>query len=401
MGGRQIAGPEGGGGGGGVSGITTVTSTDGSITVTNPGGPTTNLKANGTFGEDTVLQKNNAAATLKNILELIAAYTNNATGVEASKWTIKVLQAGAQVAAQVIAGLGTLFPAGTFDGTPADTVCGVAVGSVDFGMNKYIAGGQLAFSVNGRESFFLTKTSGSDGNLEIDGTFANITLGGDAGIARSVDATSSQSNLSLLGKFGSVVTDVVVGPNAALGNTDNGGFLQLPSMPGIPSGVPLLNTGKRAIAVVQTALQEQLAVCNSAGAWKVLSAIMKFSGTIFGGAGAVSSFLTDSGTALAANAADPQYTLTGIGNRIWYNLGVTVIANSTMTQAVIVTLFSGITNTGLTVSIPAGSAAGTFRADTAHFPVIAANAAFSIKMGAAAADVGHSLSVSVTVEYSL
>jgi hypothetical protein len=398
MGGHAIAGSDGGGGGGGgVSGITTITSTDGSVTLTNPTGPTTNLKVNGTFGEDTTLQKANAAATLKKILELIAAYTNNAAGVEASSWTIKVLQAGAQVAAQIIAGLGTLFPAGNFDGTPANTVCGVAVGTVDFGMNKFVGGSQLAFSVNGREAFFLTKTSGSDGNLEIDGTFANITLGGDVLVTRSVDATSSQSNLSLVGKFGSAVTDVVIGPNAVVGNGDNGGFLQLPTMAGLPTGTPLANTGKHPIVIANTANGPgELTQYDTGGVtWRAFTGVLKFSGSIIGAVGAGVSYLDDGGTGLAANQVAQKYILSNARHKRFVSIAITVITN-TLVNPVTLTLYVNGAASAFSINISVGSSFGASIS-------IQLNPGdnFDLRLDSSAGDSTHRLDCTATMEYTL
>lgn len=203
------------------------------------------------FGQDTLIQQGNAAAILKTIWEGIAAYTSSVNGAEASNYTIKVLQAGAQVNAQVIAGLGTLFPIGFYDGTPANTICGVAVGDVGTGIRKFVGGSRLAVDVLGTECAYFNPAGGNC-SLEMQGTFSSVLFGGDCSVARSVDATSAQANLSVIGKFGAAVTDVVIGADGVLANTAVGGFLQMPTCAGVPTGAPKLNVGKGAIIVGNT-----------------------------------------------------------------------------------------------------------------------------------------------------
>lgn len=225
--------------------------------------------AGGGFGEDTSIVKANAAAIDKTIWEGIASYTSSINGAEASQYQIKVLQAGAQVVAQQIGGQGTLFTAGFYDGTPANTRAAVATGDVGTGMRKYVGGSALAFSINGFEFVYLTKTSNNDGAIEIDGTFSKIVFNNDCEIGRSVDASSTQSNLQLFGKFGAGTTDVAIGPPGVLANNAVGGHLQIPTCAGVPTGILKLNTGKAGLILGNTGAVQHL-YAFFAGAWAIV-----------------------------------------------------------------------------------------------------------------------------------
>ena len=211
------------------------------------------------FGENTSILKANAAAILKTIWQGIASYISNVNGAETSQWTLNVLQAGAQVAGQVITGLGTIFPDGVFTGVIAETRASVALGVAGTGIRRFAGLNAIAFDVAGREIAYIgDDTANGTGHLRLLSTFARILLGDDCMIRRSVDTTSSQSNLELSASFAGNPTDVVIGVPGASANGANGGFLQMPTMPGIPTGAPLENTGKFCWVIANTAVAAQL-----------------------------------------------------------------------------------------------------------------------------------------------
>ncbi len=208
------------------------------------------------FGADTVIQQLNSTPALVNTLELINTLTVNTAGSETATWTIKVPSAGAQINAQVIAGTGTLFPAGT------NSVPGVQVGNTGTGMVQGTSGGDFVGLV-------------LDGSLEAYArassfilTSVSLRFGGEAShaITGIVSADSTTQNLSALPLFSGVQTDFVIGTAGANATTAVGGFLQIPTCAGTPTGTAHLNTGKAAMVLDTTA--NKLWLSSTAGTWK-------------------------------------------------------------------------------------------------------------------------------------
>jgi hypothetical protein len=125
--------------------------------------------------------------------------------------------------------------------------------------------------------------------------------------------------------------------------------------------------------------------------------IIKFSGTVVGGAGAVVSYLDDGGPGLAANQTTPIRYPTS--QRIISRLRVNSLTNSSA-NAVTCTLYKNAVATTMQVSIPAGSAANTKFVDSAHPILFADGDDFDLRLDDAA-DVGGVVNVSALLEYAL
>jgi hypothetical protein len=239
--------PIGGGSGGTVS-------VDG-VTITGNGSVGSPLVATAQFGADTKINQLNGSSISKTTWEGISAYTTNTNGAEVSNYTIKTLVGGAQVAAQVITGISTLFPAGT-NGLP-----GLAIGDTGTGLFKGTVGGDfLGFDIDGTLFAFGRVNQFIIGN--------NLYFAGTGGhtIFASISADATVQNLSAQGNFGGNQSDFVVGASAALATNATGGFLQIPTCAGTPTGTAHLNTGKAAMILDTTA--NKLWLSSTAGTWK-------------------------------------------------------------------------------------------------------------------------------------
>lgn len=121
---------------------------------------------------------------------------------------------------------------------------------------------------------------------------------------------------------------------------------------------------------------------------------IKFSGTLFGGAGATFTYVADAGDALAVNNNTKlDYPAPGV------NLSVLRVKPrvNTMTQACSVTLYKNGATTLQTVSIPAASTAVV----SIFQPIQMQDGdSFDLRIDAAAADAAHTLAISATIACS-
>lgn len=261
---------------------TTVSSVEPSTTPTSPGVSQWPARADhvhnladsiGTFGENTILEKLNGAGILKTILQLIAQYNDNTNGSEATAWLIKVLQAGAQVNGQIITGQGTIFPAGFFDGNPANTRTSVALEDQSTGFKKEVGLSDIAAFYAGVRMIAM-----SVGMLNIPGTFAKVVVGStnDGSFERTISNDGTVANVGVVGRFGGVETNVEIGSPVLLARAATGGFLDIPVIDdsaGPPTGTPKFGPNKASLCFGRTTLN--IYAYDTIGArWLKLSAPM-------------------------------------------------------------------------------------------------------------------------------
>ena len=209
------------------------------------------------FGADVSIEQENAAGDDVRTLHLVNNFTEKAAGAEVSDWTGTVLFGGAEVQAFKFGGQGAVFPAGFFDGFPADLVAGVALGDDQTGFLKVHNPGDgldyLFAAVEGNIVWTAVyePTAGS-AVVDAPGVFGKATLGGDCFIQRVVSGDGAVANLRLQGEFSGSPTDVVIGPDGTYAISVHGGYLQVPLLDDPPTGDVHLNPGKGAVCLVRT-----------------------------------------------------------------------------------------------------------------------------------------------------
>lgn len=221
----------------------------------------------GGFGSDVIVPLKNGAGNNVNALELITALSIGAPGAETSSWTVKVLQAGAPATAAVFGGLGTLFPRGFYDGVPAHTVCGMAVGDVGTGFSKITTSYDALWSFIDGMGQTIVDGQGPSGSTRLSlagGSFPQLLLV-DGFVGRVLNNAGTLANLLLQGNFSGSQTDVVIGAAGALANNAVGGFLELSTCPGPPTGAVNQTTGKACVVVGNTGATPHLYMNMGAG----------------------------------------------------------------------------------------------------------------------------------------
>jgi hypothetical protein len=199
------------------------------------------------FGATTTIDAPNGADIERQILKLVAQYNSNTDGSEATAWLLKVLQAGAQVNGAIVTGQGTIFPAGVYDGTPANTRASVALEDQGTGFKREVGLTDIAVFYAGVRILAMKLEQ-----LNIPGTFAALTLGAtnDGSIERSINALGTVANVSVIGRFNGAITNTVIGPGGLVARGATGGFLDIPIIDdsaGGPTGVPLFGASKASI----------------------------------------------------------------------------------------------------------------------------------------------------------
>jgi hypothetical protein len=211
----------------------------------------------GGFGSDTLVTLPNASASDVNALELITTLTTNTPGVEASKWVLKLLSAGAQVTAldlrpgQLLAASGLVgAPAYSFQSFPTAGL----MASAGIGGN-----GDVRVVVNGTSLVFFDWQLG----IMTAGFGYSYMIGIDA--LRGFGQNGSGGNLYLFGD-----KNFQIGANGALNTTATVGYLEIPSCAGAPTGVPSpIGTGK--IILHYDSTNNKIYAYN--GAWKSTAAL--------------------------------------------------------------------------------------------------------------------------------
>jgi hypothetical protein len=128
---------------------------------------------------------------------------------------------------------------------------------------------------------------------------------------------------------------------------------------------------------------------------------LKFSGTLFGGAAATLTYLSDAGDALAVNNTTPMaYPGTGL---TFGSLVVKPRVNTMANSCTVKLYINGAPSTGILVTIPAGSTAlQTFviPAPNNFAGVVLNGDTYDLRIDDAAADAGHTLAVSAILTFS-
>jgi hypothetical protein len=206
----------------------------------------------GGFGPDTIIFQKNAANAFVRTLELVNTLTISAPGAEESILDILLLHGGAQVTAQHITGLGTLFPAGLFDGVPANTVCSVGFKEKGTGFRWMTPGGgfsAIGIDISGDEIGtldFRTALGFDGGRMRLLGTTPSYVVGDRWTIGNVFNGVNL--NLQIL-QSGGQTNDIVLGSNTARTGAENVGYSQVQAYAaaGKPTGTPTIATGHFAL----------------------------------------------------------------------------------------------------------------------------------------------------------
>jgi hypothetical protein len=179
----------GGGAGGGGGTVTTIASADGSVVVTNPGGPAVNLAVPAQFGPDTTVALPGDALALELILTAAA---------HVSQWAIKTLTAAATQATQVVFGSvggspGVHLPEGNLLGLDTTGGTGLLYG-LPTGIRMFILGNQR-FQLSSSGQVKLNGATPGIGN----NTGGNFTLLGSGIIIEGRLISTSQGTTTQAG----------------------------------------------------------------------------------------------------------------------------------------------------------------------------------------------------------
>jgi hypothetical protein len=205
----------------------------------------------GGFGPDTIIFQANAAGALVRTLELVNTLTISAPGAEESTWDINLLHGGAEVTAQHIGGLGTIFPAGFFDGNTANTICSVGLFEAGTGLRFIDIGGgihAIAFDAQGTEAGYFDANSllgFGGGRMRILGTTPSLVLGDRWTVGNTFAGNVDWQVLQTGGQTG----DMILGKPIARTGIEAIGYVQAPAYAaaGKPAGVPTINLGHFAL----------------------------------------------------------------------------------------------------------------------------------------------------------
>lgn len=200
--------------------------TDGTLKQMDSNGTATAVVAG--FTSDTIINLPNAGSTPVKALELVTSLTSNTPGSEASQFVINLLTGGAQVAAMTVGPNQALFRAGTRN------VPGLAISATNIGFSYGVNGSDgnsLLLSVDPTNNFWFSYGSASQGyGFMFQGTPGS-----------GFPAAGGMLFAQAAGSFGpqlfSNSWDIVLGNTGALATAATTGFVQIPSMPGIPTGI--------------------------------------------------------------------------------------------------------------------------------------------------------------------
>jgi hypothetical protein len=277
---------------------------------------------------------------------------------------------------------GCITPRLTLEKSPLGPDVGSTIGAdVDIGASSPIVQPPI---IQGTGGLRINGSTAVVGRLKIQGTGANpaIAIKGNAQLAITGQITGSVGNtdvgLDLMNANGALivllasptVTGLLGDVRLAGGQIMNWG--QVINGMVDPNGNRIINTGNG-----------------------VPLATLKFSGTLLGGAGAAFSYLADAGPGLAANNTLPLGYFSP--QRLFCRLFVNIISN-TMANGTTLTLYKNGVATALAVSVGAG-ATGQFR-DNAHTIFYNDNDQYDLRADVGAADVGHLMNISGTLQYA-
>lgn len=283
---------------------------------------------------------------------------------------------------------------------------------------SFVVGTSLTFS-----NAFLSNTGPNiGGTAAVVGTTPRIlngalTLNGPVQIAvGQIDIQNPAGNACVLPQgTNSFVDFSIAGANTSLTGSAGAGFgLNLNN--GVPQGVHNYFRLDSAHLPAFTGLGQIILPASIVTTWASVSAkgglvdyqgnrfftpnsatqMLKFSGTLFGGAGAVLTYLADAGDALAVNNTIPM------ANQAAACAPISILVKprvNTMTQTCSATLYINGAPTTLTVNIGAGSTA--VAAASVIGNQFQDGSSFDLRLDAASADAAHTLAVSVVVACSL